>query len=105
MGTVSGVKVTQNTGNQKAKAEALEALVQRIVNKIEEIDSEITSLVQGGLEGNSVQTMANTYIHNREVVNDYIKRFALTAEVLYDTADLMQKNEDEANAAASGTSV
>lgn len=102
MAEIGGVKLTQNTSSQSEKAEALEQIVESIVKKIEEIDTEIESLVRGGMEGNSVQTMANTYIKNREVISDYVKRFAATAYVLDESAKAMKKIEDQADTAASG---
>jgi len=102
MADISGAKLTQNTSSQSAKAEALGEIVENIAKKINEIDVEIQSLVKGGLEGNSVQTMAKTYLHNREVISDYVKRFAATAYELDESAKAMQKAEQQADEAASG---
>lgn len=102
MADIGGVKLTQNTGSQSAKAEALMQIVEDVVKKIEEIDTEITGLVRGGMEGTSVQTMANTYLGNREVINDYVKRFAATACVLDESARAMKNIEQQSNAAAGG---
>lgn len=102
MAEIGGVKLTQNTGSQSEKAEALEQIVESIVKKIEEIDTEIESLVKNGMEGNSVQTMANTYIKNREAISGYVKRFAATACVLDESAQAMKKIENQADMAASG---
>lgn len=103
MADIGGRKLTQNTGSQSAKAEALMNLVEEVVKKIEEIDEEITSLVRGGMEGTSVQTMANTYISNREVINDYVKRFAATACVLDEDARAMNNINQQSGTAAGGT--
>ena len=100
MAELGGVKLTQNTGKQSEKAEALELIVESIVSKIGEIDSEIVNLIRGGMEGASVQSMANTYIRNREVINDYVKRFASIACVLYDDAQGMKNLESQADTAA-----
>lgn len=102
MAEIGSVKISQNTSDQMRKAEDLQSLVESIVSKIEEIDTEITNLVRGGLEGTSVQSMANSYIKNREVINDYVKRFAATACVLYDDAQDMMNEEMNANTAAGG---
>lgn len=99
MAEFSGVRLTQNVDDQSNKAMELENIVKSIVSKIEEIDTEIKSLVQGGMEGSSVATMAGTYIKNREVINDYVKRFAATACVLEENAQTMKKinlNSDSA---------
>lgn len=95
-------KINTEHKQSERKGEALEQIVESIVKKIEEIDTEIESLVRGGMEGNSVQTMANTYIKNREVISDYVKRFAATAYVLDESAKAMKKIEDQADTAASG---
>ena len=102
MAAIGGVKLTQNTSNQRAKAEALEQIVEDIVKKIEDIDEEIISLVRGGMEGTSVQTMANSYIKNREVINDYVKRFAATACVLDESSKAMRNIEQQSDTAAGG---
>lgn len=103
MADIGGTKLTQNTSSQSQKAEALGEIVDSIVKKINEIDTEIENLVRNGMEGNSVQTMANTYIRNREVISDYVKRFAATAYVLDESAKAMQKIEQQADTAASGS--
>lgn len=102
MANFSGVKLTQNTTNQSQKAEALKEIVESIVSKMEEIDTEILNLVKSGMEGSSVATMAATYLRNREVISDYVKRFAATACVLDDNAQTMQKLNQSADTAASG---
>ena len=102
MAEFSGVKLTQNTDNQSSKAAELERIVESIVKKIEEIDTEIMNLVRGGMEGSSVATMANTYIQNRNVINDYVKRFAATACVLDESAQAMKKININSDTAASG---
>lgn len=102
MAEFSGVKLTQNADNQSQKAEQLESIVKSIVSKMEEIDTEIKSLVQGGMEGSAVAAMAGTYIQNREVINDYVKRFAATACVLHENAQTMKTINQNSDTAASG---
>lgn len=102
MASLGGKRLTQNASDQQRKAEQLEALVQRIVNKMDEIDEEIINLVEGGMEGKSVQTMANTYIENRDVISQFVKRFAAIACVVHESAEQMMKVEEEANTAAMG---
>lgn len=101
MAEFGGVYLTQNTSSQKEKAEQLSQLVVSIANKIEEIDTEILNLARGGLQGESVQSMADSYLKNREVISDFVKRFAATAIVLYDDAQGAQDDEVIMNSAAS----
>ncbi len=102
MAEFGGVKLTQNTDSQSSKAAQLESIVESIVKKIEEIDTEIMNLVRGGMEGSSVATMANTYIQNRNVINDYVKRFAATACVLDESAQAMKNINMNSDTAAGG---
>lgn len=102
MAEIGAAKLTQNTSSQSSKAEALEAIVESIVSKMDEIDTEIENLVKNGMEGSSVETMAKTYIANREVISDYVKRFAATAYVLDENAKAAAKIEQEAETAAGG---
>ena len=102
MAQIGGVKLTQNAGSQSEKAEALMQIVDSIANKIGEIDEEIENLTRNGMEGTSVQTMANTYIRNREVISDFVKRFAATACVLDESAREMKRQEQQSDMAAGG---
>ncbi|MBE5885268.1 MAG: hypothetical protein E7284_02560 [Lachnospiraceae bacterium] len=102
MSEIGGARLTQNTASQAEKAEALEEIVVRVVNKIEEIDEEIKTIVAGGIEGEAIETMATTYLRNREVISDYVKKFAALAIVLYEDSQNMKTVESNANVAAGG---
>lgn len=102
MAGISGVKLSQTTDSQITKADELMDLVRDIIRKIEEIDDSIESLVKGGIEGKAVDAMTATYSKNREVINDYVKRFSATASLLRENAELTKKKSAEAVDAASG---
>lgn len=102
MAVISGAKLTMDANSQSNKAYELEAIVDSIVSKIQEIDEEILTLVQGGMEGSAVETMSRTYIQNREVINDYVKRFASIACVLDDDAQRMKKINENSEVSAGG---
>lgn len=102
MSEIGGVRLTQNTASQAGKAEALEDIVIKVVNKIEEIDEEIKTIVVDGIQGEAIATMAATYLRNREVISEYVKKFAALAIVLYEDSQNMQNVENNANIAAGG---
>lgn len=102
MANFNGVVLTQNTGIQSQKAQDLYDIVGSVVKKIEEIDAEIMTLVKGGMEGSSVAAMANTYLKNREVINDYVKRFAAIACLLDENAVTMKNIDSTSEVAAGG---
>lgn len=102
MAQIGGAKLTQNTSKQIEKANELLEIIGSIAQKIGQIDEEIANLVKNGMEGSSVQSMANRYIENREVISDYVKIFANSAEELSNSAEDMRKIEEMANIAAGG---
>lgn len=104
MGVIKSKRFTQEASEQMRKADALYELVERIVNKMDEIDNEVIGLVEGGLEGPSVQTAADSYIENREVISDFVKRFAAVAYDIHTSAGNAQRIEEEANSAAGAAS-
>lgn len=102
MAGIEGVTLLQDADAQMEKAEQLLALAQGIANKIEEIDIEIENLVSGGLKGTAVKAMSQSYINNREVINDFIKRFATSACILYNGAEDTKNYQMQATDAAGG---
>lgn len=99
MANFSGVTLTMQTQNQSQKAIELDGIVKQVVSKIGEIDAEILRLVQGGIEGTAVETMAKTYINNRDVINEYVKTFESIACVLEENAvgmDTLNAHSEEA---------
>lgn len=92
-----GRRYSMDAQNMKNKAYEMEALVEKMANRITSIDEEIKSLVKGGLEGTAVESMATAYIRNREIISDYIRRFAKVAQILHESASAMEKANDNAN--------
>lgn len=102
MAEFGGVRLVQNAESQMQKAEALEKIVTDMVNKITEIDEEITVIIRGGITSESVREMLKTYLKNREVISGFVKQCAMTANVLYESADALKRNEERASIAAGG---
>lgn len=96
MGVVGARRIGQTSTSQIAKAEDLLSLVSDIVSKITEIDDDIRMLVQGGIEGETVDPMVASYKQNREVIDDFVRRFSLTASVVKQNAELTMEKQAEA---------
>lgn len=93
--------VLMNANVQNTKAMELNNLMESIAEKIHQVDSQIEALVLNGIEGSSVEAMSKTYMENREVINNYVKRFATTACVLSANA-IRSSNVDSNSASAAG---
>lgn len=96
MGLVGASKIEHTMSNQIAKADDLMQLVSDIVKKIEDIDDDIILLVQAGLSGEVVEPAVRAYKENRDVINDFVRRFSLTASVIRQNAELTDEKQREA---------
>lgn len=102
MSVISGQKISLTTDTQITRADELMDLVKDIIKKIEEIDTSIESLVKGGIEGKTVDAMTATYDNNRQVINEYVKKFSAAASLLRENAEVTKKKTQEAIEAAGG---
>jgi len=96
MGLIGAKKVSQTMNDQIRKADDLLELTQKIIDKIADVDAEIELLVKGGIQGETVERMSTAYMKNREVINDIVQRFSLTASVIRQNAELTQEKQQEA---------
>lgn len=92
-----GKRLSMDVNSMRNKAEELDSLVEAMANRIMNIDEEIKILVQGGLEGSAIESMATAYIKNREVISDYIRKFAMTAQILHESANALGTANSNAN--------
>lgn len=101
-GSGSTAVIEQDTAIVNSKAIALYELVEDIKTEVLAIDTEIQTLALSGIKGSAMTTAVNTYVTNREVLDDFVKRFAATACVLNENAIAHSNINDEAQTAASG---
>lgn len=101
-GSSSGSGIVQATESVNTKATQLNELVERIAAEVLEIDEQIRTLATSGLKGSAMTTAVNTYNTNREVIDDFVKRFAATACALSESAIAHSNINEEAQAAAAG---
>ena len=99
---IEGKTLLQNADAKMEKADQLMSIAQSIANKIEEIDTEIERLACGGLKGTAVEAMSQTYLHNRDIINTFIIRFASAACVMYNGSEDAKNYQMKATDAASG---
>lgn len=101
-GSGNGSAIIQNAASVNAKASELNELVGRIAQEVFEIDEQIRVLAQNGLKGSAMTKAVHTYNTNREVIDQFVKRFAATACVLSENAIAHSNVNEEAEAAAAG---
>lgn len=103
MSEIGTATFSQNTNSQKTNAEDFNKLVKDIRDTIEDIDTAIKALVNGGLTGTSVQTMVTTYKKNRTEIAKFINTYSNVARVAHASAIATEKLEAALDTAAQGT--
>lgn len=97
-----GSNFTQNASNMNRKAIELHELVERIAQEVLDIDEQIQVLAAKGIKGSAMSQAMNTYVTNREVIDDFVKRFAATACALSDSSIAASNVNESAEGSASG---
>lgn len=101
-GNGNGSAIIQDAAGVNTKAGDLNELVGRIAQEVFEIDEQIRALALNGIKGSAMTKAVHTYNTNREVIDQFVKRFAATACVLSESAIAHSNVNDEAETAAAG---
>lgn len=92
----------QNAGTTHKKAMELLDLVERIAQEIFDIDEQIQTIALKGLKGSAMSHAVDTYVENRNVIDNFVKRFAAAACALGDSSVAASNVNESAEGSASG---
>jgi SMC interacting uncharacterized protein involved in chromosome segregation len=88
------------SSERKNGVEQINEIIDECVEAIKTIDDALTDLVQAGLKGSAINTLAASYESNREEISKYIKVFAGYSIELSEQEAALERLNEEANDAA-----
>ena len=91
-----------NSASVSTKADELGGLIMDIANEVGKIDGFIHDIATKGLKGTAVNGLLNTYIVNRDIIDDFVKNFARVSCTLKESAAAHSSVNEEAATAANG---